>query len=588
MIHIKLREAPRYYALSYTWGAPFAGLPSEWDDPKATHTIYIDGHEFEVRWNLETALKQMCKYEVTVMWIDAICINQSDIPERNLQVQMMGEIYRNAWSTYVWLGPESDNCSSAQNAISEAVRSWDDRPEHLQSRFITAEDGPEYRVFCHNDLELDTDLEYLRAFGCLLDRTWFRRAWVVQEVVLSQDVLLIWGDYDRGSGHARWEWLEETVKLYAQHTYSCMMFHDLQVNRDALLKALLTTASLATHFNRINDLKGWVKDGTSISLPLVLEAIRTFQASDAKDKVYAGLGISSNHDIVRVDYNLTESNIFLDATRAYLEATNDLGILALCVPSTLANLPSWSVDWASCSGSLLFGSSRSVDGKKHYCAGGDVPTSFRFERGTSLFLRGVPLGVLSFVSMTEAREAFLGPSARDYVETATLSNSLLDFKAIQRAWLGNWIIYQEQAGAAQNQLEKYQWTQEDLWEAFARTLCADLTGNEITQNRLGENYSWSQENLRLQFQSVIQDVLSNRVFAATSLLHFCLVREDAQPGDVVFVAIGAETPYLLRPEASGKYQFVGNCYVHGFMDGQALEWMRMDDGSLTELEFEII
>ncbi|KAL5326330.1 hypothetical protein ACEPPN_007468 [Leptodophora sp. 'Broadleaf-Isolate-01'] len=583
MIHTSLREAPRYYALSYTWGAPFAGLPSEWDDPKATHTIHVDGHEFEVRWNLEAALKRMCKDEVTVMWIDALCINQSDIPEKNLQVQMMGEIYKNAWYTFVWLGPESDNCSSAQNAISRAIHSWDDRPEYLQRRSITAEDGPEYRVFCHKDLELDTDLEYLRAFNCLLDRTWFRRVWIVQEVVLSQNVLLIWGDRDRGR-LARWEWLDETVKLYTQHMYSCMMFQDLQVNKEALVQALFTTTQLATSFNRINDLKRLVENGTSISLPWVLHTIRTFQASNSKDKVYAGLGISSNCDMVRVNYNLTESDVFLDATRAYLETTNDLRILGLCVPSTLANLPSWSVDWMGCTGGHPLGSLRAVGSKTLYCAGGDVPASFKFEHGTSLFIRGVLLGVLSFVSMTEAREAFFGQPA--CAETSL--SLLMDFKAIQRAWLGNWINYQEQTGASQSHLEKYQWTQEDLWEAFARTLCADIMGNEMTQRRLGENYSWSEENLKLLFQAVIPDVLSDRVFAATSSLHFCLVREDAQPGDVVFVAMGAETPYLLRPRDSGKYQFVGQCYVHGFMDGQAIEWMRMDDGRFTECEFEII
>jgi hypothetical protein len=84
-------------------------------------------------------------------------------------------------------------------------------------------------------------------------------------------------------------------------------------------------------------------------------------------------------------------------------------------------------------------------------------------------------------------------------------------------------------------------------------------------------YSWSKENLKLLFQDVMQQVLFDRVFVATSLRHFCLAREDAQPGDVVFVAMGAETPYLLRPRGSGKYQLIGDCYVHGFMDGQAVE-----------------
>jgi hypothetical protein len=47
--HVTLSESPRYWILSYTWNAPFDGLPPEWDDPNATHTVYLDDYEFEVR-----------------------------------------------------------------------------------------------------------------------------------------------------------------------------------------------------------------------------------------------------------------------------------------------------------------------------------------------------------------------------------------------------------------------------------------------------------------------------------------------------------------------------------------------------------
>lgn len=45
--------------------------------------------------------------EGRVLWVDAICINQEDVAERNEQVPMMDRIYQNAWRTIVWLGPET-------------------------------------------------------------------------------------------------------------------------------------------------------------------------------------------------------------------------------------------------------------------------------------------------------------------------------------------------------------------------------------------------------------------------------------------------------------------------------------------------
>lgn len=47
------------------------------------------------------------------LWVDALCINQHDIPERNAQVQLMGAIYRRASAVLMWLGPGADNSNMA-------------------------------------------------------------------------------------------------------------------------------------------------------------------------------------------------------------------------------------------------------------------------------------------------------------------------------------------------------------------------------------------------------------------------------------------------------------------------------------------
>ena len=166
---------------------------------------------------------------------------------------------------------------------------------------------------------------------------------------------------------------------------------------------------------------------------------------------------------------------------------------------------------------------------------------------------------------------------------------LFNLRDLQEAWLGGWIIQEEEMGASRDDFEKYMWTQEDLWKAFARAVCADISKGDdgTTPVRLDENYGWNQENLRVLLVGTMQEVLLHRVFVATSLRHFCLAQEDAQVGDVLFAAIGAEIPFLLRPRDGEYYEFVGECYVHGFMDGEALRWMQMDDGTLTEFELKI-
>ena len=76
IVHVKLSECPKYEALSYEWG-----------QPSHTHQILIDSQPFLVRPNLYAALKLLRDpIRQTVLWIDALCINQDDARERNHQV----------------------------------------------------------------------------------------------------------------------------------------------------------------------------------------------------------------------------------------------------------------------------------------------------------------------------------------------------------------------------------------------------------------------------------------------------------------------------------------------------------------------
>jgi hypothetical protein len=137
-----------YEALSYVWG-----------DLSGTRSILLDGIQFEVRSNLYAALLQLRDYSFPrIIWIDAICINQSDDTERGLQIQSMAKIYGKAKCVIVWLGEAAESSDEALEAIRAAGMIPDKFPE---------------------------DQAIQKAINSLLQREWFERVWVPPHAVTN-------------------------------------------------------------------------------------------------------------------------------------------------------------------------------------------------------------------------------------------------------------------------------------------------------------------------------------------------------------------------------------------------------------------
>jgi hypothetical protein len=94
---------PKYEALSYTWGA---------DEFPKRMTVADDETQIAITESLFSALQFMrFETETHVLWMDAVCINQKNIPEKNDQVARMDSIYRNAEKVLVFLGEEDQNAA---------------------------------------------------------------------------------------------------------------------------------------------------------------------------------------------------------------------------------------------------------------------------------------------------------------------------------------------------------------------------------------------------------------------------------------------------------------------------------------------
>jgi hypothetical protein len=112
MLGVSLDDAPEYEALSYVWGAP-----------EFCKRIFCGTEAIHITKNCSYALHHL-RYVARsrFLWIDACCIDQKSERERNHQVGMMRDVYRNAQCTVVWLGKTTQKISSALEYIRDSGR----------------------------------------------------------------------------------------------------------------------------------------------------------------------------------------------------------------------------------------------------------------------------------------------------------------------------------------------------------------------------------------------------------------------------------------------------------------------------------
>ena len=98
-----LSEVKSYIALSYTWG----NAPCKSEPINGLYEIRLNNQCFKVQENLFdalTCLTPKVRNRDCLFWVDAICINQNDVEERNAQILHMAYIYKHALFVYGWIG----------------------------------------------------------------------------------------------------------------------------------------------------------------------------------------------------------------------------------------------------------------------------------------------------------------------------------------------------------------------------------------------------------------------------------------------------------------------------------------------------
>ena len=282
----KLHSAPPYLAVSYVWG------PAE-----PCKEISLNGMAFKIRQNLYHFLGRLQEHfkssltdkeanihksfpeylrptqvqnwstqqqvEQRLLWIDAICVNQGDDEEKTHQVRQMAGVYKQAHCVLVWLGEEAGN-SDVLMEFAENVQKEEEADRHLMDAYLFQ----------------DYSIKLIGAAAELCQREYWRRTWIIQEISLAGDhVVVHCGSRRAGLGN-----LQQTVR----HCRKMTKNHE-GANLTAQILSILR--SCEDQIDGSMCLRANSRNNSPPTLQDLLEEHVDSVSSDARDKVYALLSL---------------------------------------------------------------------------------------------------------------------------------------------------------------------------------------------------------------------------------------------------------------------------------------------------------
>ncbi|KAI0857780.1 HET-domain-containing protein [Xylaria cubensis] len=516
-------DLPPYEALSYVWGSE--------DDKQPIQISNQANVMLHVTRNLAVALRCLRLVDrPRDMWVDAICIDQSNNDEKSLQVERMGEIYRLASRVIAWLGPEEDDSSHAMKWM-HYVGSQITLDETQQ--LIPSEDCSDPDI-SDQHVKLPLTERDLRSVYYLICRPWFDRLWIRQEIYLANSEAVV----RCGPQEVPWSAFHLALRCIHFKHHSDSELGDQCVRR-------------------LWQLQGFIFQFLPISFVDLRDILGNCLCRDPRDRIYAlqsMLRETERKFCPRPDYTKPCTQLYQEIVQQMVSRTDNLSILRDCELAAGDPSPSWIPTWT---------------------------------RKTTNSLRSNPLLASSSI---EAQYSFLeNGTLRVAGVVATVVEDcrpIPDF--YERMWRG---VYEEARELlSTTQIDTQYCTGISVVEALARTLVCDAVEDNMRPssdrgldlavaiqaielmicNSENDEKFFDLVNPGRQFLIQMRSSISNKQFVNCAGGYVGIAPPSAEVGDKICVLLGCDAPMLLRPLDSGEFLVVGECFVEGLSMGEAL------------------
>ncbi|CCT70550.1 related to heterokaryon incompatibility protein (het-6OR allele) [Fusarium fujikuroi IMI 58289] len=347
-----------YSALSYVWGSS-----------RAAETIQIDGHDHNISINLACAIRHLRDERNSVLiWIDALCINQSDVVERSFQVAMMRDIYASAQHVIVFLGHGSyhriPKNYSTDRLLAPIQFTNDNRDDSLITRFhnswetmcrraewysfcticviraLSDLDRYSATIKCIADGKASSRLKLFELVRRFINGQWWQRVWVIQEATVTSQVFVQYGNVK-----VPWEVLAQSA-----NTCDSLGWGRQDTGSELFLGIEREHAKVLPVFSKqifeIERLRMEWDDGKITTLLSLLQEFSSRKATDDRDKVFALLGLAGDITI-KPDYSLSTVQVYRSTVIDLIKHSGSLTALSGDMKrKNSGHIPSWIPDWS--------------------------------------------------------------------------------------------------------------------------------------------------------------------------------------------------------------------------------------------------
>lgn len=573
LIHVPMYPPPEYEAVSYRWGSS-----------ERTESIVLDGSTtFAItRSAYDLLILRRSLWRVRTIWIDAICINQSDETEKAAQVQLMREIYHHASRVVICPGGNWTARVAAHLLYETLAATYQFSDTILGLNKLTSAE------------KLSTKWKALKE---LLLNEYFTRAWVVQEVAVGKKVELYYGGL-----YIDWNvFFQLAMHLAHPHRREMLTLGD---RKD---RSFLGTSSLENiaimEFLRADSTAFGDDVSERTGLDAVLFSTFTFRATDPRDKVFAVLGIARFEDpegLLVPDYSKSVTQVWRDAAEHLFfcnggkASVHMLGLAGTGHSHARLPMPSWVPNLNQEYLWFPFTDFMNLEGT--FRASEELSTS-EYWKGSipdSLAIKGIVCDTILLLGITTVHEGELQPSGQQDATYVTRQKHAIvtDVASLIQKYREMFpdrtdgVDTQIWLALVAGRIDRKRPSAGTNWNKVFGSWVGILDRLEETDDRQSLRARFNQEGANdpnsddveeadiITYDSAIEGCYGRR-FAISQQGRLCWVPPFAETDDDIFVPCGAQTPFLVRAkgemEGQDVYELVGESYIQGLMWGELLE-----------------